>query len=92
MCLSVNYLFSDREHSCQWCNREGERDDARVYDAQIGRAMYFKVGRDDTWTKHIRRPCRQADKGDIEILLTTQILRCERGRSYRMESRLCGAT
>jgi len=30
------------------CDREGEWDDARVDDPQVGRTMHFKVGRDDT--------------------------------------------
>ena len=41
-------LFGDRENGRQRCHREGERDDACVYDTQVGRAMYFEVGRDDT--------------------------------------------
>lgn len=47
--ICATYLFSDRENSRQWRHRKGERDDARVYDAQVGRAMHFEVGRDDTW-------------------------------------------
>jgi hypothetical protein len=27
----IGHLFGDCEHGRQWCHREGERDDARIY-------------------------------------------------------------
>lgn len=47
---SITHFFSNGEYGRQWCHGKGERDDAGVYDAQIGRAMNLEVGRDDTLT------------------------------------------
>ncbi len=46
----ITHFFSNGEYGRQWCHGKGERDDAGVYDAQIGRAMNLEVGRDDTLT------------------------------------------
>lgn len=58
MVKSNKYLFCDSEYGRQWGHREGEGDDARIYDAQIRRAMNLEVGRDDTWSKQNKKHVR----------------------------------
>ena len=44
----LDHLFGNCVYSRQRRHGECQRDDARVYDAQIGRTVHFKIGRDDT--------------------------------------------
>jgi hypothetical protein len=44
----VNHPFHERVDCRKRCDGEGERDDARIDDPQVGRTVHFKVRRDDT--------------------------------------------